>query len=445
MSAAAIVAVVALAACPAARAACDSLCTTTPFSQPYPNSFWHLRLPADALVDNSTIAQKAAGRLAADAIASAGLSARDFNARIYVVPNDQPLVPIVINGSNNSSVLLTDALNHPGTRLEHGVPIPGGAEPSSSPLPSVGDADTDSEMVVYQPNWKDPGTNGGARGRVFEFFHLSSPAQNAPGCAPLPWQSPCFGDGMWHADWAGRDMYVATPNGTGGEVAKGHARDRWDRSSFDTVDALHKTSFEQQGWLATATSLPLLGGLITFKDWQRGAINHAIGMSVPHADVYRCSDPCKGYVWPAQRSDGAGAAGKLKEGMRFRLPPDFAIDQALPKFERMIEQAARDYGLVIWDGSDGSVGFRLEQQQDDLIWGECPGVQCANQWLQPPGSGAEGAGAMYTRQDGKGAYRQPYSTQSQVGILSEFPWRQLELLRPGCDAVPNPTPAKPGC
>ncbi len=32
---------------PAVATACDSLCTSPNFSQPYPNSFWHLRLPSN--------------------------------------------------------------------------------------------------------------------------------------------------------------------------------------------------------------------------------------------------------------------------------------------------------------------------------------------------------------------------------------------------------------
>ncbi len=359
------------------------------------------------------------------------------------MPNSQPVVPVMINGNDFWHERLEVALNHPNTSLEHGVPIPPDALPSSLPLPPDGGPDTDSEMVVYQPNWNDP--NGGAKGRVFEFFHLSSPAQNAPGCAPLPWGSPCFGDGRWHADWGGRDMYVATSKKNGGELATGHARNRRVKSNTDLSNPRNKLDFEHSSWLATATSLPLLGGEITFKDWQRGVINHAIGISVPHDDLYDCAAPCVPFVWPAQRSDGGDASAPVKEGMRFRLPPDYVAAPGLPKFERMIVQAARDYGLVVWDGNDKGVVMRLEQQQDSLIWGGCPGPQCTNEWLRPPGSGAKGAGAMYTRQDGSGQYRQPYDEPGQAGILDEFPWAQLRLIKTGCDSNPNPTPARPGC
>lgn len=92
--------VAAVALMPAAATACDSLCTSPNFSQPYPNSFWQLRLPRDVLTEDSAAARAAVNRLAKHAGTSVGVAARHFNARIYVVPNSQPVVPVVINGSD---------------------------------------------------------------------------------------------------------------------------------------------------------------------------------------------------------------------------------------------------------------------------------------------------------------------------------------------------------
>ncbi len=59
---------------------------------------------------------------------------------------------------------------------------------------------------------------------------------------------------------------------------------------------------------ATATSLPLVGGMITQADLARGEINHALAMAIPNARYAV-------WAYPAQRSDGGnrsrtrGAAG----------------------------------------------------------------------------------------------------------------------------------------
>ena len=66
---------------------------------------------------------------------------------------------------------------------------------------------------------------------------------------------------------------------------------------------------EQPWWGATATGLPLVGGLITFGDLRRGRIDHALALAVPRVR--------RGVMaLPAQRSDGKYDGALLAPGGR---------------------------------------------------------------------------------------------------------------------------------
>jgi hypothetical protein len=97
---------------------------------------------------------------------------------------------------------------------------------------------------------------------------------------------------------------------------------------------------------ATATSLPLVGGLITRADVRRGVIDHALAMAIPN-DRYA--------VWahPAQRSDGGvDAVDAIPAGARFRLDPRVDVDSLdVPPFTRMLARAAQRYGIYVRDTS----------------------------------------------------------------------------------------------
>ena len=53
----------------------------------------------------------------------------------------------------------------------------------------------------------------------------------------------------------------------------------------------------QPWWGATATGLPLLGGLMRVDELQRGRIDHALAMAIPHARAGV-------WAWPATHGDG---------------------------------------------------------------------------------------------------------------------------------------------
>jgi hypothetical protein len=172
------------------------------------------------------------------------------------------------------------------------VPIPDGAKPA---------AGGDAHMVVWQP-----GTD-----TMWELWLASRKA-----------------DG-WHARWGGRMEHVSQNPG------------------YFTAP--------NPGWGATATSLPLLGGLMRVSELQAGSIDHALAFAIPHTRLW------KAWSWPAQRSDGdTDSPDAIPEGARFRLPADLDIDALkLPPVTAMIAKAVQRYGMVLRDKS-GSVSFYAE-------------------------------------------------------------------------------------
>ena len=165
------------------------------------------------------------------------------------------------------------------------VPIPANAQAA---------AGSDEHMVVWQPSTD----------KMWEFWvmHMET-------------------DG-WHASWGGEMDNVSTNPG------------------------YFTHTGQTDNWGATATGLPLLGGLITEADLQRGYINHALAISLVETAPGTWS-------WPAQRTDGSyfsPASPPIPEGTRFRLDPTLNIASLhLPPIDRMLAQAAQTYGIVVRD------------------------------------------------------------------------------------------------
>jgi hypothetical protein len=105
---------------------------------------------------------------------------------------------------------------------------------------------------------------------------------------------------------------------------------------------------------ATATGLPLLGGLMRMRELRAGRIDHALALAIPRT---RASQ----FVWPATRGDGGATwSSAPPEGTHLRLDP--TVDVAaldLPPVTRAIALAAQRYGVIIRDGS-GAVSFYAE-------------------------------------------------------------------------------------
>jgi hypothetical protein len=178
------------------------------------------------------------------------------------------------------------------------------------------------------------------------------------------WQAEKRADG-WHARFGGKMANVSTNPG-------------------------HYTN--PTGWGATATSLPMLGGLIRISELRAGRIDHALAIAIPQPKA-------GAFSWPAQRSDGRyDSPSAIPEGTRFRIDPKLDLSKiSMSPVVRQLAVAAQRYGLVVRDTA-GSVAFYAEDPT-------------------PTGSNP------YT--GARGLFGGRYPSQ----LLAQFPWRHLQALR----------------
>lgn len=222
-----------------------------------------------------------------------------------------------------------DTGNAPLQKAWEAVPIPPEARAA---------AGTDGHLVVHQPSTDT----------MWEFWKAGL---NAAG---------------WHARWGGRITQVSRSPGY-----------------FRAADA---------SWGATATSLPLAGGLMTLEELRRGRIGHALAFAIP-------STRARDFSWPAQRTDGNVYGDRaIPEGARFRLDPSLDLDALdLPPMIRMMAEAVQRYGMVLRDKA-GVVVF----------YGEDPSPTAGDPWR-----GAAGHfGGQYPNR-----------------LLERFPWSRLQALK----------------
>jgi hypothetical protein len=213
------------------------------------------------------------------------------------------------------------------------VPLPPDA------LPSAG---SDQHLVVWQPG----------SDRIWEFWRLTQ------------------ADGEWRAGWGGAMQNVSSNAGV-------YGTDAWAGA--------------ESWWGATASSLSIVGGLITLEDLQQGEIDHGLALAIPNvrADFYTA---------PARRTDGTSENPlALPEGAHLRLDPDLDLAALhLPPLTLMIAEAAQRYGIVVRDRAKVAHFFAQD-----------PSPTGANPYV------------------GKGGY---FEGKSPAQLLSQFPWGQLQLL-----------------
>jgi hypothetical protein len=232
------------------------------------------------------------------------------------------------------SVRLTGGRNPALAAAWAQVPLPASARPA---------AGSDGILVVWQPS----------SNRLWEFWRLSR--QN----------------GSWQAVWGGAIEHVSSSSGVYGPEA-------WLGG--------------QSWWGVSASSLSLVGGLITLEDLKAGEINHALAIALPtvRAGVF---------ALPAQRTDGRSADPlALPEGARLRLDPKLNLSTlSLPPLTRMIARAAQSYGIVVTDSSPVAE-----------LYAQDPTPTGANPYL-----GASGYfGGLRPSQ-----------------LLASFPWGRLQVVR----------------
>jgi hypothetical protein len=221
------------------------------------------------------------------------------------------------------------------TQAWSAVPVPPDAKASP------GD---DREITIWQPSTD----------RLWEFWHFARAAT-----------------GGWQAQWGGAMSRVHTNAGYFSPSA-------WPGG--------------KPWWGATATSLPLLGGLIRTAELRAGRIDHALALAVPHtrSGVYR---------WPAQRTDGTTTGvTSLPEGTRLRLDPTLDVAALrLPPTTAAIALAAQRYGILVRDTAP-NIAF----------YAEAPTAA-------DPYSGAAGV----------------YAGKRPDQLLARFPWSRLQVVKYG--------------
>jgi hypothetical protein len=332
VSVAAVAAAVVLALSPSTRAPRHrgSNSRATPPSAPAPAP---VRLFSADSVWNQPLGQDA--RLASDSQALAGRLLAETQADGVWINTYQYSVPAytVSRDQPTVPVVLDAGSDSSSTKqlaavLRAGVPIPNGAQAAPG---------TDQHMAVLQPSTDT----------MWEFWHMHQVA------------------GVWHASWGGKmSDFSANP---------GYFTDPPD-------------------WGATATSIPLLAGLMLFAELREGKIDHALAISVPETSSQ--------HVLPAQRSDGTDdAADAIPEGTDFRIAPSVNLsDLRLPRLVLMMALAAQRYGMIVRDQSP-TVAF----------YGQQPTAGEANPY--------EGTGGLFEGE-----------TPSE--LLRDFPWRDLEVVAP---------------
>ena len=245
-------------------------------------------------------------------------------------------VPIYTVPSGQPTVTVS-LVNHVAASLQsawNAVPLPANAQAA---------AGTDKHLVVWQPSTD----------RMWEFWRLEKVGE------------------AWSASWGGAMQGVS---GRGGV----YSSEAWPGASST--------------WGASASSLPLVGGLITLEDLEKGKINHALAISIPNvrAGVYAS---------PAQRTDGTSAEpSSLPEGAHLRLDPTLDLSSLhLPPLTLMMAEAAQRYGIFVRDKASNLA-----------FYAEDPTPTGSN-----PYSGSHGY----------------FEGQSPSKLLASFPWSHLQLLK----------------
>jgi hypothetical protein len=163
----------------------------------------------------------------------------------------------------------------------------------------------------------------------------------------------------WHAAWGGRMRHVSRARGV-----------------FPAPVG------------ATATGLPLMGGLIRAGELRRGRIDHALAISLPHTRA-------RAFFVPATRTDGdLYDPASIPEGTRFRLDPRVDVNKlGLPRVTRIIARAVQRYGMIVRD-KGGAVTF----------YAEAP------------------------KRGRRNPYKSLFGGRSPTDLMRPFPWSRLQVV-----------------
>lgn len=244
-------------------------------------------------------------------------------------------VPVYTVGSGQATTrVILDIHNAALQASFSAVPLAANAHPATG---------SDGNLVVWQPSTD----------KMWEFWQLHRAA-----------------DG-WHASWGGAMRNVQLGDGLYGPKS-------WPGAQYY--------------WGVSASSLPVVGGLMMINELKRLQIPHILALAIPDPREHVWS-------WPAQRTDGQSTdPASLPEGARLRLDPKLNIAALhLPPLTRAMAIAAQRYGIVVRDTS-GVISFYAQD---------------------PTPTGTE---PYFAR---NGVFRGLNPRQ----LMASFPWQHLEVLK----------------
>ncbi len=303
----------------------------SPFRFFSPSSFWNEPLAANAALDPNS--PQLVGALDTE------VAAEEQEERGPWIDTTSYSVPVYTVPADQPTVrvrlVLEDHSPEPALQSAWAaVPLPPDAQPA---------AGTDGALTIWQPSTD----------RLWEFWRL------------------VHGASGWQASWGGAMRHVSSNPGVYGPEA-------WPGA--------------EPWWGASASSMSLVGGLISLEDLELGEIDHAVSMSLPNrrADVYSL---------PAHRTDGQSTdPSSLPEGAHLRLEPGLDLAALhLPRLTLMIAEAAQRYGIFVTDGSKVVSLYA----QDPISTGTEP-------YAGPAGY---------------------FEDEPPRRLLASFPWSHLQLLK----------------
>jgi hypothetical protein len=255
--------------------------------------------------------------------AGAWINSWQWSTPVYQVPSGQATVAVRLDTPSSMYTNAADAAEL--TRQLAAVPIPLTAQPA---------AGTDHHLVIWQPSTDT----------MWELW-LARLVQTAQGP-------------VWHAAWGSR---------------------------IDGASA--STGINAYPFGATASGLPMVGGLMTRDEVTNRSIPHALALAIPETAAHR-------FVWPANRTDGnSSSPDVLPEGAHLRLDPTVDVDAlGLPPLARAMAVAAQRYGIIVRDRA--------------------------------------GAVAFYAEDTGPLGMVQDFGGLTPAALLARFPWNRLQVLEP---------------
>ncbi len=274
-----------------------------------------------------------------------------YTPSIFIVPARQPTVRVKVIDWNDPAWAFP-----PLQARWNAVPLPSRFAPARG---------TDEEAVVYQPSTHT----------MWEFWLMRRTGARIRNS-----------DGQrvdeWGARWGGRMDDIQTNPGYWITTPRGYT------------------------YGMTATGIPLLAGILTVQEQQRGVVRHVLGVALPEIAYGRCTFPAQRCAPTSHSSDA------IPEGTMFRLPASLNLASIdMDPYARMLARAVQTHGMVVWDHS-GAVAFRAENPTVNYL---------VNPYTK--------AGGIFRCPRGANPNDPPEQCWPSTRLRG-FPWSKLQVLTP---------------